>query len=960
VTPCRLTPTFVFLGAWACASAGGDAGADALPDPGPEALFEVGDAADALSPQGGYLPCPADPAADCARPEHPRPDACRALWKNLNGTWRFAFDPDDVGEAEAWQLDPDAHLRDTIEVPFPWQSPASGVGEDREGLGWYARTFALGEAWRGPRVHLVIGAADWEATVWLNGKGPWTHEVGYGPWRLDVTDALRDGANTLVVRVNDPGPDPEVPHGKQGTPWYTNVGGIWQTVWLEATPEAWIEALEVDQPLDVDANPGELDLRVRVVGAGTSVPAVTLWREGTEVPIDARVTSVTHSSGQAVVNLRVPFDEDWIWDPSDPRRVPLTVQACVGDAPCDRLTTAIGVRAVGTKALPDAGPNRVITVNGRPHYVRGVLWQGYHPDTLYAYPSEAAIVADLEAAKAAGFSLVRLHIKPEDPLVLWHADRLGLLVDDDAVNLGTFPFHAGDSDAGRARWEASFRAQVARDRNHPSILWWTLFNETWGLTEVARPYDEERQAWVRQMVTLAHELLPGHLIEDMSPTEANRDHLVTDLLTWHFYRAAPDDVEAHLDEVLANVYVGSPWLYTGGVLQDAAYPLINTEFGPFSVEPFAPEAQRDRDVSDAFRWMVTAFRARPAISGYVFTELYDVEFERNGWLDYERTWKQSGYEELMGCGIAGLQQEWAIGTDDSALRGASPGQTVRLTPWVSTLRPELVPDTLSWSLWASGGEASLDQGELAVAVTKAGRTELPTIDLDLPASGGAFVWRARRGDACTFLPVLALPQRVPGWHDTAPGERSLALPPAAFEARDLQPGDQADPVADATGAIEAMGLLGGGGVSTTGLAVDVPVEAAAWDGSRPWSRLRLTLELAANQPGMPQTDSVPWPSTVGLALDGQPLTTVELADDWADARGVISHATLPRDHPSGGHGERVVVEITDPTVVDALRRAAEDGTWTLRIAPMDGRGVMLYGLRSGRYAFDPTLTRIAP
>ncbi len=946
-----LALVFGLMAAGCAGASGGDADvADAVEVPG---LFEAGDTGPEPA-AGGYVPCLADPLAEGPRPEPPRPDFCRPRWKNLNGAWRFAFDPADEGVAEAWFTTPE-RLDRTITVPFPWQSELSGVAEPQvAGVAWYAREAVIPEAWRGQRVHLVFGAVDAVADVWVNGRPVGGHDGGYTPFRLDVTDALRDGGNTVVVRAFDPDNDPEHPHGKQGFSWYTNAGGLWQTVWLEALPAVHVASIEVDPPKSVVA-PMTLDLRVGLAGSGPSgaegeVPddvRVEVHREGVAGALPLVSGTLRRVEGGATFEARLEVGADWLWSPEAPNLVPLSVFACTGPAStdCDVVSTYVGARKVGRDEVLGFNSNQVILVNDRPVYVRGVLVQGWNPSGIMTYPSDEAIVADLEAARAAGFNLVRLHIKPEEPRVLYHADRLGLLVDDDAVNLGTFPFHAGDTPEGRARWEQTFREQVARDRNHPSILWWTLFNETWGLTEPGQPYDAPRQQWVKEQVAWARQALPGALIEDMSPTEANHDHVTTDLVTWHFYRGEPADVAAHLDTVLANVYLGSSWLYTGGHTQDDNYPLLNTEFGPFSADLGASDVQRDRDVSDAFRWMVNLFRARPAISGYVFTELYDVEFERNGVLDYDRSPKQFGYDDLMGCPMAALQGELFLGLDEVPDLVASPGQAAVLHPWLATYRPQPAPAAMSWSLWPSGGDAPVGQGEVQLGALVTGRTDLAPLSVALPGEGGVFVWRGKAGEACTYVPILALPARAAGWKRTTGDTYTYTLAPADLAGQPADGGETDALTVD--DAVEAAGLLGPGTLTTTFEVDPALLEAPAW------ASVALELELAANQPGLPQTDAEPFPSDVRATLAGVDLGTAHPADDWADARGVLSLHFLPRSGPTGGYGARTYLELTDPNALSELKAAAALGSLELKLTVDGPGGAMVYGARLGRFGGDP-------
>ena len=176
---------------------------------------------------------------------HPRPDFERTEWINLNGLWEFQFDPNNRGLAENWQTLEKPYAL-TIRVPYGWESKLSGVErKDYKGVAWYRREFSLPENWNGKRVWLCFGAVDHKAEVWVNGQSVGTHEGGYSEFRFDITPYVRFGRpNTLVVRVED-FTDPETPLGKQIPSWYTSTSGIWQTVWLEATGEAWIEGCRI-------------------------------------------------------------------------------------------------------------------------------------------------------------------------------------------------------------------------------------------------------------------------------------------------------------------------------------------------------------------------------------------------------------------------------------------------------------------------------------------------------------------------------------------------------------------------------------------------------------------------------------------------------------------------------------------------------------------------------------------
>ena len=190
------------------------------------------------------LPAPPRTAADAAPaiplPEHPRPDFERAEWVNLNGDWAFRFDKDTAGEAERWFESAPAGFPLTIRVPFPWGSKLSGVGDEAD-VAWYARTVRVPESWKGKRVFLVVGASDWRTSGWLDGEPIGSYQGGYTPFDLELTKAAKPGREQrLVLRVDDT-PHPFKLEGKQG---YGKARGLWQTVYLEARPAVYVEALE--------------------------------------------------------------------------------------------------------------------------------------------------------------------------------------------------------------------------------------------------------------------------------------------------------------------------------------------------------------------------------------------------------------------------------------------------------------------------------------------------------------------------------------------------------------------------------------------------------------------------------------------------------------------------------------------------------------------------------------------
>ena len=877
---------------------------------------------------------PAPLLPEVPRPEAPDPSFARRDWISLNGEWEFAFDPEDKGLTEAWATREQAYER-TIIVPFPWSSALSGVKVDtgdRGGIGWYRRHVRLPDHFAGRHTLLRIGAADWDVSVFVNGRTALPlGQSGYLPLLVDITDFLTPGDNTLVIRAKDYGNDASYPHGKQGVPWYANVGGIWQSVTLEASTATRLQSLHMLPDLD----------RKRFSIAGSL--AGSLPAEGCVVRVYAKDRGSLALFSQPLTSptFSGEIDTSWLtpWSPEDPVLQEFEWRLVCGGQ-TDVVRTFAGLRKVSRETLPGLDVEAV-HLNGSPVYLRGVLVQGYHPQGHYTYPNEHVMLDDLNAAKKAGFNLVRLHIKTEDPLLLHHADRLGMLVDDDIPCYGAFPFETGDGPAARARWQSIMEGQIRRDINHPSILWWTLFNEDWGFGSLTEAYDAEKQSFAKSMLARARELDPSRLVEDHSTLRY--DHVSgTDLNSFHLYQDDPAAFLNELENWSKGCYPGSSHNFAKGETQDGA-PLINAEYGPFSAEYGSPQWRRDRDISWGFRMLTTLLRSQEKMVGYIFTELYDVEFELNGVLRYDRRVKEFGYP--FDEGPAALQGSHFVGFSEASFQVPQETTSLTLHPFLSRFAPE--PDenkdaeTLRLALY-DADDAPLWETSLGIEAASWRVSPQAPVEVPLPDTlkGGVYVlaeWK--RGAeilAKNFLPGERIAPEPPATECDASGCR-IALDLDACSG----PLDEVSTVR-VDGKIQALGLLGTGVVTCpatlppqfpAGKTISAHVEA----------------ELAANREGAPQTtfgdDQM---GQVSLMLGDLSLGNITLPPDRADSRGILSY--LNGSIPKGGYGEKrssiqVEAELTAGTTVN-LR---------FETGPTEGFGFMLYGRRLGRYGLPPTL-----
>ena len=408
--------------------------------------------------------------------EYPRPQMRRENWTNLNGTWDYAITPGDV-PAMPERADGD------ILVPYPVESKLSGVRRllDPGEFLWYRRTFEPGPLKPGDRLLLHFEAVDYRCEAFVNGRSVGTHTGGNLPFSFDVTNALKSGGNELILRVEDATAEYQL-RGKQVLNprgiFYTQVSGIWGTVWTEVVPTLSVERLAIT----TDAAAGSITVAAETAGpisAETTV-RVTVRDGGTQVARE------TQSGSSEVVTLTIPDAKRW--SPQSPHLYDLTVELFAGAGPAvDTVESYAGIRSVGKTR--DADGRLRFTLNGERVFHLGPLDQGWWPDGLLTPPSDEAMIWELEWLKAAGFNMVRKHIKVEPRRYYYHCDRLGLLVWQDQVSgwpnppwtrLKPNPTDADWPDDAHAQYLAELDTMIAALGNHPSIVVWVPFNEAWG------------------------------------------------------------------------------------------------------------------------------------------------------------------------------------------------------------------------------------------------------------------------------------------------------------------------------------------------------------------------------------------------------------------------------------------------------------------------------------------------
>jgi hypothetical protein len=923
------------------------------------------------------------------RPEYPRPDRQRGLlegvdWLNLNGAWDFRFDPDRRGVDEEWFAPEGEGWSDQIIVPFCWESlaawgEADAAGNDnyfsrrvyrnplevtqfnyrsaaRHEVGWYRRFIAIpgGPAWRGKRIILTIGAADFFTAAWCNGQRLGLHEGGFAPFEFDLTDSLnraRDGklTGTVVLRVEDPMNNCDQPVGKQWG-WYSSASGIWQTVFVEPRPDDFIERFEIT----TDITKSQARFKVFVSG-GTDLALEITSPLGEEFRDKCVVTD-------RKVDRTINFGWTELWDPNGPElyRVQLTLH---GSQAPDVIQSYFGMRSLSAEKVEESSAPASLCLNGEPIYLRGALYQSYHPEGIYTAGDVETIQHDICQAKRAGFDLLRIHIKIDDPLVLYYADTMGILLMADFPNFG----EGGDTEVGRHRYETMMREVIHRDFNHPSIVAWCLFNETWGFggqTEFVKLINPappsagrspvvdgrskkltngEAYSWVQEMWRLAKALDPTRLIEDMSVVAW--DHLQyyghgdTDVNSWHFYTSDYQKAREGIEEVVEKTHAGSTYNYVPG-FQQGSQPLINSEYGGVGA------LDGDIDTSWSFKFLTNELRRHGKLSAYIYTELHDVEWERNGILNYDRTPKKFGYDLTI------VNQGDVLPIDGPPIQRCEPGQDVTVEVFSSHFsRLKRQDVSLHWRLGGIDslgrmhdnialGVESIDFPHLRVELAKRLRLKMPdqrmlcTLWVRAYVPDGTLV----ASNYVQFFVDAKVPTRRENQCRTI-----IRLEPYEWSTAEWNNEASTREESQATG--------------------------SSWGGRRgffEWkfplsptelqkaTRLTLLCEASAFRDGAPQTDAFAQPTAFRMHLNGVQVYRAVLPNHPHDARGALSY--LRGGRGAYGYLSHATVE---GELLEKVKSEMKGNRVRLRcLVPKDEHtqgGLTIYGSDCGRYPIGPTL-----
>lgn len=560
---------------------------------------------------------------ELVRPEYPRPQFARKDWINLNGKWEFEMDHSVSGKERGLQKA--KKLNGHILVPFCPESKLSGVEfKDFINCVWYRREVQLPEDWvqdikeQEAKVFLHFGAVDYDATVFVNGEQAGSHKGGYSSFGIDITSyVVCEGKNVITVCAEDDIRSGRQPGGKQSAEYgsfgcyYTRTTGIWQTVWLEKVPKNYIKSIQIYP----DVENTRVRISAKVSGSGAlSVKASYKGVFMGEANAEAK---------DEVVDVIIDLQEEHLWETGAGRLYDLILR--FGQ---DQVTSYFGLRSVKMEGMK-------FLLNGKSVFQRLVLDQGYYPDGIYTAPTEEAMIRDIEISLAAGFNGARLHEKAFEPRFLYHCDRLGYMVWGEHANwnLDISDYHAFEA------YLPEWMEIVERDFSHPSIVGWCPLNETW---------DYEGRKQIDSLVEIIYKIT-----KKLDPTRPCIDtsgnyHVKTDIFDLHDYDQNPETFRARYDcfaqenilDVDYNVsifggdkrqfYKGEPVFISeyGGIKWDADGGIESWGYGG------APE--NEEEFIERYKGLTNALLENGKMFGFCYTQLYDVEQEKNGLYTYNR------------------------------------------------------------------------------------------------------------------------------------------------------------------------------------------------------------------------------------------------------------------------------------------------------------------------------------
>jgi len=564
---------------------------------------------------------------------YPRPQLERADWQSLNGHWDFFIDHN-AKFCQPSQISFDRK----IVVPFSPETASSGIGDTGFYRAvWYRRRFVAPPLNDGQRLVLHFGAVDYRASVWVNGQFVCDHAGGYMPFHCDITDNLCPEPEQIIeVRAEDDPSDLAKPRGKQDwqlephSIWYPRTTGIWQTVWLERVPMAYLSTVRWTPNVER----WEIGFEAVMGGARLDGMKLSVRLHIGNLLVADDIYGVVAGEVNRRIGLSDPgiddYRNDLLWTPSSPTLI--NAQLSLLNEQGKVIDSALSYTALRSVVIQGDR----FCLNSRPYQLRMVLDQGYWPETGLTAPNDEALRRDVELAKQMGFNGVRKHQKIEDPRYLYWADTLGLLVWEEMPSAYRFTRDSIE------RLSREWAEAITRDASHPCIVAWVPFNESWGVPDL--PDSPSQRHYVQALYHMTKTLDPTRPVIGNDGWES----VATDIIGIHDYDDQPARIGTRygVDEVQSSLFQrerpgGRLLLLDGQARSDQ--PLMLSEFGGIAFSPDVQgtwgytRSESSAQFAERYSALVGVVRSLVSLAGFCYTQFTDTYQEANGLLYADRT-----------------------------------------------------------------------------------------------------------------------------------------------------------------------------------------------------------------------------------------------------------------------------------------------------------------------------------
>ena len=536
--------------------------------------------------------------------EYPRPQFKRDSYLCLNGYWEYA-----IRKEEAI---PDI-FDGQILVPFSPEVVKSGVNKVvmPDDYLFYRLDYEIPKDFIKDKVILHFGAVDQVAEVFINGQLAIKHIGGFLPFSVDIKPYLKGNKAEIILRVQDTTNSSYHSSGKQalkpGGIWYKPQSGIYMPVWIESVKTGYIESIKITP---------DIDEKVLKISFKSENKSAKLKLNNQIYDLEAEKENV------------ISVNDMHLWSPEDPYLYNFKIYNAV-----DEVESYFAMRKISL--IKNENGMKVIALNNKPYFMKGVLDQGYYEDGLLTPNSDEDYINDINLIKSLGFNVSRKHIKIESLRWYYHCDRLGLLVWQDFVNgctkydfwLNQVPLFVRykindhrykaffrDNEEGRKETYQEFLATIDLLYNSPSIVLWTIFNEAWGQFDAKKIYEQLKQVDTTRLF----------------------DHASG----WHDQRSG--------DFKSMHIYKWKIKVPSKRKIGDRAF--IVSECGAYILDKRLKEAKKKEGFiyllfnnkedfqKEYIRFINEEIKPNVAkgLSAFIYTQISDVEEEMNGFVTYDR------------------------------------------------------------------------------------------------------------------------------------------------------------------------------------------------------------------------------------------------------------------------------------------------------------------------------------